>query len=82
MFAYWNCEPKGASSSRFGIDRNLTAVSLNDSTADCQPDPGSWVLLGVVQAVEDFKNLLAVLSRDADTIVTDRTIPVVTVSLS
>src|ERR1051325_12250593 len=45
---------------------------LDDSLADCQPDPCSGISLPGMQALEDPKNPLVVFAVNTDTVVLDR----------
>jgi hypothetical protein len=64
-------KPEGRAMARRALDPDAAAVPLDDLLADGQTDAGARALLLQVQALEDSKDAVSELPRDADTVVVD-----------
>ena len=73
--AFWDSEREGAADSEFGLDPNFTPEILQYLFDDCKPHTGATVFVAPVQALEDDKNLVVILSINADAVVYDREFP-------
>ena len=71
-FSGWNREAKPCTFSWFRLYPNSATPALDDSFADRKSDSCSRVLIFIMKAFEDTKNLVVVFRIDTDAIVFNR----------
>jgi hypothetical protein len=68
-------EVKGSPFALSGVAVDGAPMTVHDLAAGSEPEAGAFVLPNPVKAGEGLEDALAVLGRDADTVVLDRETP-------
>lgn len=68
---------KCTSLSGFGLDPNLSAMAMDYTTTNGEPDTGTRIFFLIMQALEYFKDSFLMLRFNADTVVPDGKVPFV-----